>query len=734
MREYIKTSKFLTEFRDSSCQYPAIASDDNNNRTFVVWQSYENHKENLIYNELENNEVVNEFVLSDTGLTLRANIHYFKDQVAVVWSEFINKQWSIRLRIKNNNAWSEIISIIEGDALFYPYISDNGKDFVIVFAHQRAKHSDIIFYNCGTQCFEKVNTIEKCYRPTYVKDNNDTEFVVYDCFNGTSYDVVIRAKKDNQWSDEKVISQSKYRCAQPIIGLSKDKKVVGWYENGPKSYFSYNVIDVEFKNGQFELSNYHVLVENRNWYNNVFLTSNNIGDVVFAYTIGKTNIVCRTRGENGIWTNAALLSLDDTNCAIRPQLALDDDKKLSYVWQYSMRNGHQQRNAQIVYNQVNLEELVNYNDNEIEIKVDNFVQPIKNEKKIDLISEEEKQQWLSENNIKENIYFGDIHGQSNMSDGQGEIDQYYHYAKLDAHLDFCALTDHDCYPDVASDSEWEWNRATRDVFNGEEDFSAILAFEWTSNEYKHDFGHKNVYYPDSEGSLFTSVDPNSLNPDRLYSSIKEEGGLCIPHHPAADWGMVSAATDWDYHDDEVERLVEIFSRHANYEKTEDASLFTKNISKFDDHCIQDALKRGYHLGFTAGSDSHQMEHGIEGGIVAIYSDENESKKLWNNLYNRHTYATTGSRILLNFTANGVPMGSEIKVDENIKFKISVLGTDKIKKIEIIKNNQVIFYLNPKEKKVNTFFECKKDECESYYYLRVEQFDNHIAWSSPIWIK
>lgn len=42
----------------------------------------------------------------------------------------------------------------------------------------------------------------------------------------------------------------------------------------------------------------------------------------------------------------------------------------------------------------------------------------------------------------------------------------------------------------------------------------------------------------------------------------------IPYHPAADWGHISAATDWNFHEDEVERLAEIMSRHAPYETDE----------------------------------------------------------------------------------------------------------------------------------------------------------------------
>ena len=199
----------------------------------------------------------------------------------------------------------------------------------------------------------------------------------------------------------------------------------------------------------------------------------------------------------------------------------------------------------------------------------------------------------------------------------GTIDQYYHRSRDKADLQFSCLTDHDCYPDWISQSEWELMRTTARLMNEDDALTCLLSFEWTPNEFRYDFGHKNVYYRDDNGDIFRSGDQGGITPTNLYASLKNYRAMCIPHHPAADWGMVSAATDWDFHDDSVERLAEIFSRHAPYEDDESRSKFTKNIKKMPHHSVQEALSRGYRMGFTAGSDSHQMEHGVEGGIERV---------------------------------------------------------------------------------------------------------------------
>lgn len=38
--------------------------------------------------------------------------------------------------------------------------------------------------------------------------------------------------------------------------------------------------------------------------------------------------------------------------------------------------------------------------------------------------------------------------------------------------------------------------------NKDGELACLLAYEWTPNEYKYDYGHKNVYYRGDEGEIF----------------------------------------------------------------------------------------------------------------------------------------------------------------------------------------------------------------------------------------
>ena len=56
-----------------------------------------------------------------------------------------------------------------------------------------------------------------------------------------------------------------------------------------------------------------------------------------------------------------------------------------------------------------------------------------------------------------NTYYGQIHSHTNLSDGQGEIDEAYDYARDEAKVDFLAVTDH---------SNWFDNDTSANIADG----------------------------------------------------------------------------------------------------------------------------------------------------------------------------------------------------------------------------------------------------------------------------
>jgi hypothetical protein len=72
--------------------------------------------------------------------------------------------------------------------------------------------------------------------------------------------------------------------------------------------------------------------------------------------------------------------------------------------------------------------------------------------------------------------------------------------------------------------------------------------------------------------------------------------------------------------------------------------------------------------------------------------------------------------------------------KRVQFKIKVVGTDVITRLDIIKNNTFAFTKegNAKEMTVDYSDEAPR-KGENYYYVRIQQIDRNMAWSSPIWL-
>lgn len=96
--------------------------------------------------------------------------------------------------------------------------------------------------------------------------------------------------------------------------------------------------------------------------------------------------------------------------------------------------------------------------------------------------------------------------------------------------------------------------------------------------------------------------------------------------------------------------------------------------------------------------------------------------------------TPGGRpIFVEIACNGKIPGTETQVSGKPVLKFSVDGTAPIKCVTLVRNEQNHQQREPNAK---TFSQTFTDESpllgENRSYLRVEQSDGNMAWSSPVW--
>lgn len=732
----------VTDLQAENAQFPGVcvAADG---RVLVHWQSYNHQHDTLRLTALGPQGQGPAQDISTGGEVLYPVSLPVGDEVWYAWSEFERGCWSIKARPLQGDGAPGPVQTLEtsGDALLYPCLFVYQEALHLLWTHQGKGSSQAVLCPLGQEGpgeREVVSLTPEAYRATACQGGDGHLYVVYDGPQEGAYNLLARVKTGKGWSSEVRVDQSGEWASGPNVIPTPTGACVCWYTFGYNATFAVLSADLSAEGEALRAATPLTIAANVGWYLDMTAASGPSGLQVVAYTWSKYDVQVRWRRGSGPWSQPACVSYHDGHCAMHPRLFITQDDRILVAWQFAMKNGHFDRNAQVVLTQCTPSQLDARADCSIEVAENAFCIPIQANatKAFDAHPPEVVRAWLDKNGYGERqLLFGDIHGQSNISDGMGYIDQYYHRARARAKLDFVALTDHDCYPDWISQSEWELMRTTNRLMNRDGELSCLLAYEWTPNEYKYDFGHKNVYYRDDEGGLFRSGDDAGMTPPQLYDSIRPYQGFCVPHHPAADWGHVSAATDWGFFDPQVQRLAEIFSRHAPYEDDEGQSKFTKNIPKFARHSVQHGLARGYRFGFTAGSDSHQMEHGVEGGIVAVFSPRHTREDIWDALYNRLSYGTTGARILLSLKVNGVPMGGETASlkTEPVTVEASVLGTGPLR-LELLKNNRVVAQWEARDGAQDVTWQDRERSDTDYYYLRVLQEDEHMAWCSPVWVE
>ncbi len=337
------------------------------------------------------------------------------------------------------------------------------------------------------------------------------------------------------------------------------------------------------------------------------------------------------------------------------------------------------------------------------------------------------------------IYWGDLHVHSYESDGIGSPDHNNRFCRDIAALDYCCICDH-------ARGVFKTIRESAVKFTEPGKFLSFCGFEGMASDMPGG-GHVNFYFADDSPEYETIFRARAGEDNGLRSrsqlwgellGLGEKKVIAVPHNHARG--------GWEDMDSPVVRLNEIHSVWGNSEYTatpEKAYLFGHTTYR----TFQQALAAGLKLGCIGAGDEHAGRGGCgtwlrhfksnTAGISAVYSENLTKEEIFNALWDRRVYATTGARIILDFSVNGHPMGSEFQVgnsSEVRKIKVEVEGTDSIKYLAVIKNNQEFYTESGGGKSVK--IEITDDSPIAgtcFYYVRVVQQDEHLAWSSPVWV-
>ena len=375
---------------------------------------------------------------------------------------------------------------------------------------------------------------------------------------------------------------------------------------------------------------------------------------------------------------------------------------------------------------------------------------------------------------KYRLVFGDLHRHTDFSNcrtGQdGCVLEHFRYAYDMAALDFMGTSDH---TDIAKKYDpYEWWQTARlvDVFYAPGKFNSLYAYE---REQVYPWGHRNVVFAQRGGpiiyikrELYESSQWNALypvpagekeiTPMELWSLLRQYGK---PVAVISHTGATGMGTDWDKYDridGALENSVEIYQgARVSYEglgapqptvglrvgdpynpDAASEAVFPAPPAPIENFgtnrnngVYQHALARGHKLGVFASSD-HVSTHTSFGGVyVADFTREG----IIEGLRARRSIAGT-DKIFVEFSCNGQPMGSVFEASGKPELKFVVSGTALLKRVTLVRNetNYQIWETDKRGFK-SEFTDAAPLAGENRYYLRVEQADGNMAWSSPVWV-
>jgi len=301
------------------------------------------------------------------------------------------------------------------------------------------------------------------------------------------------------------------------------------------------------------------------------------------------------------------------------------------------------------------------------------------------------------------LCLGDLHRHTDISLCQpfvdGSIDDAYRYGIEVAEHDFMGVTDHACDLDRGNRFGQIWWRSIKEA--GRHRLRGTF-FPYFAHEKSFPGTDHNVI------SLTPDVLREHKMPMKAFWKQLDRNTFVIPH-------IWFGRGVWSYHDDAMRPLLEIYQG-------------ARNLSS--EKAAHDALAKGYHLGFICSSDHCSTAT----SYACVWTPEPSRESIFRSMQARRTYGAT-ARIRLVFRSGDHWMGEQFSTTSPPEFQIDVDGTAPFETVQVVQDGEPVKRLPAagRARSLRTTFSAGPGLSGSHYvYVHVKQVDGNQAWSSPIW--
>lgn len=329
-----------------------------------------------------------------------------------------------------------------------------------------------------------------------------------------------------------------------------------------------------------------------------------------------------------------------------------------------------------------------------------------------------------------NLYFGQLHAHTDISNGAGSVEEAFQYASQVDGLDFFAVTDHSDSFDNADmgaidadgadiSADWAAGKQAAASVTGE-DFVGLFGFEMTWPEDKQ-LGHISTFntpgWQTRDQADFENV-PTAL--ENYYKALTSvPGSVSQFNHPDTVHGDFERFDHYSPQYDAVVSLLEV----AGEDGVVDCEYYDL------------ALDKGWHVAPTNNQNNHKGQWGdaSEARTVVLAKSLTE-EALYAAMKDRRVYATQDSDLAIYYELNGTVMGSIIPKSKSAAVTVFLSDpTDEaIGSVEVVTDEGKVLV----SEYVGTpaqVLELSVPGEHSYYYLRITQPDGDVAVTAPVWM-
>ncbi|HEY0661965.1 MAG TPA: CehA/McbA family metallohydrolase, partial [Lysobacter sp.] len=374
------------------------------------------------------------------------------------------------------------------------------------------------------------------------------------------------------------------------------------------------------------------------------------------------------------------------------------------------------------------------------------------------------------NDLPYTIYYGNLHSQTNHSDGGTPVEHCeesekpqagelgptdaYEMMRTEAEGDFLLTSEHNHLYDGStrinaaaepSDAIALFRsgvRAASEYRIAHPTFMALYGLEWgvTTNGGGHiNLINANVlanWERNEAGQLIGSVETPRDDYPALYETMKERGWIGQFNHPDRDQFLVDGeGMGFDENGADVMVLVEVLNTSA----------FSSNTSQTEPKrrdfvgAWKRLLERGYKLAPASNQDNHCANWGLSStnrtGVLLAEDAAFTRTNFLNALRARRVFATEDKTGQLVLTANGHVMGRSFSNHGKLTLKANYASTDghtaqRVQFFEGVpgRNGEVTRLAGNKGTLTIT-----PEAGEHFYYAVVTQEDGLRLWSAPVWV-